>query len=167
MNPKGSEDYIPQPGSNITMKQQMVHYLPTMLAHTTPANKGITPLNKVIMSENFPASCCPNKGWDLPWSLDTPDTIPRERNIIHVPKLCIVGTHIKLTRTIQAPNLHTTTISLREFKIKKLQKEDTDSNSPIMKVPMTPIPPLDGSYPIPPLCFTIFICKINLIWELH
>ena len=135
MNPKGSEDHIPQLGSNIIVKQQMVHCLPTPLAHTTPTNKRIAPLNKVIMSENFPPSCCPTKKWGLSWSLDTLDTFPRERNIIRASKLCLVGMHIKLTRTRQALDYHITTISSRDYIIKKLQKQGHRLHFLIMEVP--------------------------------
>ena len=126
----------------------MVHCLPTPSAHTKPTNKRIAPLNKVIMSENFPPSCCPNKKWGLSWSLDTLDTFPRERNIIRASKLCLVGMHIKLTRTRQALDYHITTISSRDYIIKKLQKRGHWLHFLIMEVPYETAH--SNYYPSPP-----------------
>ena len=97
----------------------MIHCLPTPPTHTTPPNKGKPSLDKIIMGQNSPPSCCPNKEGNPPRGLDKPNNLSWEKNIICTLELFVIRAHIKLTRPPQTPPHLITTLTPRDFRIYK------------------------------------------------
>ena len=133
--PKRLKNKTPNLPCHPTMQKQMIYSLLSILTHTTPALHHITVFLQVVTSKNPTPGHNPNKESNPPGSLDCPNTLPREALFLRDMKSIIEGTGVKSTSVIQLPSQLIYSLSLRDMRMKKGEKDQHLVQLPIIETP--------------------------------
>ena len=75
LNPKHAKYHGPEIHSHGTMQKEVIHTLPTPLAHTAPILNNETPLSQIICSESLPQRSIPGEKGNTRWDLSLPNKV--------------------------------------------------------------------------------------------